>query len=304
MISFATRRVGFPRNLAPGPSSVEPGGGAAAGLQPFRPAALRARGTLSSEIRSRGLRGPLSQDLPGAGPSHPRDPDALPRGREAFPPRRQPARGPGAPGRHRCSGHRRLGDRSRHPGLLARGRRRRARGTSRGGGPEPRMGWTRPHPTPPHRPLTLGGEPDTRLAPDRPHGRSPGGPGCARSGAGRAGEVAGVTSSTRGRSASGGHDCPSPRAQRFGGERSRTPSSRAAGPASSPPPAAQPSSPPLTISHPTPPPKPPPPPQAGAHPQPRPQTSPLTLPHPLPPPYPAIAFRTSPTNQQRELCEL
>lgn len=211
----------FPETWHLGPSERSRAG---ARRRDSSPSARRRPGSGGPEFGdpSRGRGGPLSQDLPGAGPPHPRGPDALPRGSGKRFLRAASLRGVrGAPGRRsRCSGHRRLGDRSRHPGLPARGRRRRARGTKprRGAArPEPRAGvvWTRPHPTPPHRPLYLGGEPDTRPGPrsaTRPFPRSPG---CARGGAGRVGEVAGVTSSTRGRSASGGHDCPSPRAQRL-----------------------------------------------------------------------------------------
>ncbi|XP_070232563.1 basic salivary proline-rich protein 4-like [Bos mutus] len=281
----------FPETWHLGPSERSRAG---ARRRDSSPSARRPRGSGDPEFGdpSRGRGGPLSQDLPGAGPPHPRGPDALPRGSGKRFLRAASLRGvPGAPGRRsRCSGHRRLGDRSRHPGLPARGRRRRARGTKPrrwAARPEPRAAvvWTRPHPTPPHRPPYLGGEPDTRPGPRSATRPFPRGPVCARGGAGRVGEVAGVASSTRGRSASGSRDYPSPRAQRlWWREAPHLPP----GPLGPPPPRprrpAQPSPPP-TIS-----PAKAPTSAPGRRASAAAPTSPPTLPHPLPPPYLAIAY--------------
>ncbi|XP_055288995.1 proline-rich protein HaeIII subfamily 1-like [Moschus berezovskii] len=269
--------------------------GRGAGTPAFPPGGAGARGTLSSEIRAAGA-GPLCQDLPGAGPPY--------RGvGKASPPRRQPARGPGrARAPLRRSGHPGWATAAATLGSLP-GAGGGERGEqSRGGGPAARapgrVVWTGPQPTPPHRPPYLGGEPDTRPA-TRP---SPRGPGSAPGGACRVGEVAGVTSSTRGRSASGGRDRPSPRAQRlWRREEPHLPRGRWA--RLLPAPAAQPSA-----AHPPPAPslhsphhqRPPPPPQAGARPQPRPPNQPPDPPSPAPTPVPRdrplpFPSRTSPT---------
>lgn len=285
----------FPETWHLGPSERSRAG---ARRRDSSPSAWRPPGSGDPEFGdpSRGRRGPLSQDLPGAGPPHARGPDALPRGSGKRFLRAASLRGVrGAPGRRsRCSGHRRLGDRSRHPGLPARGRRRRARGTKpRRGAPSPGPGWaglalTPPHPSP--SPPLPGWR--ARHAPGPPIGDTAFPPGSRV----RAERRRPSWRSCRGHfvharalSLRRPRLPLAPRAAPLAA-RGAAPSSRAAGPASSPPPPPSPAHPPPSpILH-SPHQKPPPPPQAGAHPQPRPQTSPPTLPHPLPPPYPAIAF--------------
>lgn len=299
----------FPETWHLGPSERSRAG---ARRRDSSPSARRPRGSGDPEFGdpSRGRGGPLSQDLPGAGPPHPRGPDALPRGSGKRFLRAASLRGvPGAPGRRsRCSGHRRLGDRSRHPGLPARGRRRKARGTKPrrwAARPEPRASGLAPTPPLPIAPLTWVESPTAARAPDRRHGRSPGVP-CARGAA--PAELEKLPGSLRPRAGAqppAAATTPRPARSAFGGERSRT-FLRGRWARLLPAPAAQPSP-----AHPPPSPqqKPPPQPQAGAHPQLRPPNQPPDPPSPAPAPVPRdrllpFLSRTSPTNQQRELREL
>nr|CAI9708206.1 unnamed protein product [Rangifer tarandus platyrhynchus] len=248
---------------------------------------------------SHGRWGPRSQDLPGAGPPHPRDPyRGVWESVSSAPPACAGSRAcqgatPDAPGTAGwATAAATLGS---PPGAGGGGRREQSRG---GGPPAPSPGprWSGLAPTPPPPAPPLPGL-RARHSPGPPIGDTAGPPGSRV----RAGRHQPSWRSSRGyfvhARAVSLRRLRLPLAPRAAPlvARGAAPSSRAAGPASSPPRRpAQPSPahlPPFPIL-------PLPPTTKSPHPRPRParirsrahRASPPTLPHPFPPPYPAIAY--------------
>ena len=277
----------FPETWHLGPSERSRAG---ARRRDSSPSARRPRGSGDPEFGdpSRGRGGPLSQDLPGAGPPHPRGPDALPRGSGKRFLRAASLRGvPGAPGRRsRCSGHRRLG--ATLGSLPGAGGGRRGEQSRGGGPPAPSPGRLDSPPRHPSPSPPLPGW-RARQPPGPPIGDTAVPPGSRV----RAGRRRPSWRSCRGHfvhaRALSLRQPRLPLAPRAAPlvARGAAPSSGAAGPASSPPPPPSPAQP--TPHH---------LPSKSPHLSPRParirscahQTSPPTLLHPLPPPYLAIAY--------------